>query len=154
MKRFFSRIGRGILHCFLRHWAGAAIVLLLLLAAFTGYQMWRLGPVMALSLLPQLILCLALVVAVVAVRRFIKALTTKNVVESGVAQGRATRPHEDCPHKDTKTRSASLRPVWGSMRGEVGPFTLRMHAWEFHIPAGAVPLVSRQCLRHLAFGRS
>ncbi len=43
---------------------------------------------MALSMLPQLIICLVLIGAVIAVRHAIKALTTKRVVESSVAQGR------------------------------------------------------------------
>lgn len=88
MKRFFARIGRGIMRFFLRHWAGALILLLLLLAALTGYQMWRLGPVMALALLPQLVICIILVGAVIAVRHAIKTFTTKKVAESSVAQGR------------------------------------------------------------------
>lgn len=88
MKRLFGRIGRGILRFSFRHWAGSLILLLLLLAALIGYQMWRLGPVLALSMLPQLIICLILIGAVIAVRHAINALTTKRVVQSSVAQGR------------------------------------------------------------------
>jgi len=136
MKRFFSRIGRGILRFFLRHWAGAAIVLLLLLAAFTGYQMWRLGPVMALSLLPQLILCLVLVVAVIAVRRVIKALTTKNVVESGVAQGRAA----------LKTTAQEAKEALASLGAEVKRAYLLP-------PGGGMAAASQATVRCASCGR-
>ncbi|MDH7488726.1 MAG: zinc ribbon domain-containing protein [Anaerolineae bacterium] len=88
MKRFLGRIGRSLVRFSLKHWAGALILLLLLLAALTGYQMWHLGPVMALALFPQLMICLILIGAVVAVRRAIRAIATKDWVQSGVAQGR------------------------------------------------------------------
>lgn len=101
MKRLMGRIRRSILRFFLRHWAGLLILLLLLLAAFTGYQMWRVGPVMAVSLLPQLVICLILIAAVVAVRRVIKALTDKSLVESTVNRGQAALKDKVEETKDT-----------------------------------------------------
>ncbi|GAB4405799.1 MAG: hypothetical protein Kow00123_18160 [Anaerolineales bacterium] len=88
MKRFFARVGRGLARFFFRHWATGLVALLLLLAALTGYQMWHLGPAVALALLPQLIICLILIGVVVAIHRALKAITRASIVETGVAQGR------------------------------------------------------------------
>ncbi|MBC7264054.1 MAG: zinc ribbon domain-containing protein [Chloroflexi bacterium] len=49
--------------------------------------MWRLGPVLALSLLPQLVICLVLLVGVIAVRQVVKGVTKGGALQTQVAKG-------------------------------------------------------------------
>jgi hypothetical protein len=66
-----SRVRWAILRLLLRCWAGVLILVLLLIGALTGYQMWRGGLFLALSLLPQLVIIVILIAAVLAVRHLI-----------------------------------------------------------------------------------
>jgi hypothetical protein len=70
-RSFGSRVRRAMLRLLLRCWAGVLILVLLLIGALTGYQMWRGGLFMAVSLLPQLVIILILIAAVLAVRHLI-----------------------------------------------------------------------------------
>ena len=60
-----------MLRLLLRCWAGVLILVLLLIGGLTGYQMWRGGLVMAVSLLPQFVIILILIAAVLAVRHLV-----------------------------------------------------------------------------------
>jgi hypothetical protein len=84
MKSFTSRVRQAILRFLLHHWAGMLLVIFSLLALLTAYQMWRAGPVGALSFLPQLVICLILIVAVVVARRVV------NLGKGGLAKGAAS----------------------------------------------------------------
>ncbi len=123
MKRLFLKIGKAFMRFALRHWAGTLIVILLLLAALTGFQMWRLGPVMALSLFPQFVICLILIAGVIGIRRMMKALSAKNVVESGVAQGRTVLKSTAEEAKETLAAlSADMKRDLGRLVGaQVAP---------------------------------
>ncbi|MGQ9493840.1 MAG: zinc ribbon domain-containing protein [Anaerolineae bacterium] len=90
MKRFFSKIGGVFLRFFLRHWTGMLIVILSLLALLTAHQMWRGGLFLALSLLPQLVTNLILIVAVFAIRHLIhlwKSGAAREILLESLSQG-------------------------------------------------------------------
>lgn len=87
MKRFFSKIGKAILRFLLRHWAGTLIVIFFLLTLLSAYQMWRAGPILALSLLPQLVISIVLLVAVIVARQVVKGLTKGGTLQTQVAKG-------------------------------------------------------------------
>ncbi len=87
MKRLGARARGAILRFFARWWAGILILALSLLALFTAYQMWKVGPILAFALLPQFILYLILIAVVVGVSRVVKALTSGEMMERGLSQG-------------------------------------------------------------------
>jgi hypothetical protein len=60
-----------MLRLLLRCWAGVLILVLLLSGGLTAYQMWRGGLFLAMSLLPQMVIILILIAAVLAVRHLI-----------------------------------------------------------------------------------
>ena len=93
MKRFFSKIGGVFLRFFLRHWTGMLIVILSLLALLTAHQMWRGGLFLALSLLPQLVTNLILIVAVFAIRHLIhlwKSGAAREILLESLSQGQTS----------------------------------------------------------------
>lgn len=87
MKRSFSRIGQAILRFLVRHWAGTLIVIFSLLTLLSAYQMWRVGPILALSLLPQLVISIILLVGVIVVRQVVKGVTKGGALQTQVAKG-------------------------------------------------------------------
>jgi predicted nucleic acid-binding Zn ribbon protein len=70
-RSFGSRVRRAMLRLLLRSWAGVLILVLLLIGVLTVYQMWLGGLVMIVSLLPQLVIILILIAAVLAVRHLV-----------------------------------------------------------------------------------
>jgi len=91
-RSFGSRVRRGMLRLLWRFWAGALILVLLLLVALTGYQMWRGGLYLSLSLLPQLVTNLILIAAVLAVRHVIHLWQTGAITQAmleSLGQGQA-----------------------------------------------------------------
>lgn len=87
MKRLFSRIGKAILRFLVRHWAGTLIVIFSLLTLLSAYQMWRAGPILTLSLLPQLVISIILLVGVIVVRQVVKGVTKGGALQTQVAKG-------------------------------------------------------------------
>jgi hypothetical protein len=85
-RSFGSRLRRAMLRLLLRCWAGVLILVLLLIGALTGYQMWRGGLFMALSLLPQFVIILILIAAVLAVRHLIH-LWQSGAIRRALLQG-------------------------------------------------------------------
>jgi len=77
-----------MLRFFVRHWAGTLVTLFCLPALLLLYLMWRVGPMGALSLLPQLAVCLAVIAAVLIVRQVTKGLG-KAVLSKGAAAASA-----------------------------------------------------------------
>ncbi len=75
MKRLFFRIGQASLRFLLRHWAGTLIVIFSLLTLLTAYQMWIVGPLGFLPLLPQLVISLVLLAGAIAARQVVKEFT-------------------------------------------------------------------------------
>lgn len=70
-RSFGSRVRRAMLRLLLRSWAGVLILVLLLIGGLTAYQMWLGGLMMIVSLLPQLVIILILIAAVLAVRHLV-----------------------------------------------------------------------------------
>ena len=88
-----SRIRRALLRVLLRSWAGFLLIILTALAALTGYQMWRGGLVVALSLISQFVTNLILIAAVLVVRHLIQMWQSgqvKDMLLEGLMQGQTT----------------------------------------------------------------
>ena len=83
-KSSFSPPGKGILLFLWRHWAPMLIAVLGLLAAWTGFRMWKVGFPDAMAKLPMLAVWLVLIVLVVVVRYALKRYT-RAALERGKA---------------------------------------------------------------------
>ncbi|MDI7276810.1 MAG: zinc ribbon domain-containing protein [Anaerolineae bacterium] len=100
----FSRIARLLL----RHWTAALVALFSLLALATLYQMWRAGLVGALSLLPQLAICLAVIIVVLVARRAVDQLVRASVVRSAASSAERAK-------SALAARLAGLGPAGGRL---------------------------------------
>ncbi len=98
------KVSRGAIRFFLRHPIAVITAVLSLIILSLGYRMWRVGFPAAISSLPSLLLCLALIIVVLLARGKIREWTqtsasrgraavqkriVKGVVQEGVSMGEA-----------------------------------------------------------------
>ena len=83
-KPLSSKFGRGFLRFLWRYWAPVAILILGLLAGWTGYQMWKVGFPAAMTRLPRLALYLTLIVVILVIKYALKRYA-KTAIRKGKA---------------------------------------------------------------------
>jgi hypothetical protein len=131
-----SKVGTRLLGFAPRHWAAILIGVFGLLTLLSAVQKWRAGPLGALTFLPQLLLSLVLLAAVIAAKYMMGRVTTgslaqkaaelqtetaKDKVRSVVDSGQAVVQRELGEAKETLASLAGdVKEDLGRLRGE-GP---------------------------------